>query len=600
MLGLNFTGTRQIASLSLAGIVQASGSYGSTASPATHKNDTYFSGVGTVTVGPITNAPVASAQSVSTAEDLPLPITLTASDVEGNPLTYTLIAPPTSGTLSGTAPNVTYTPAANFSGGDSFTFVANDGTLDSNVATITISVTPVNDAPAAFAQSTSTAEDAATGITLTGSDVDSGSVTFAIVTPPANGTLSGTAPNLSYTPAANFNGADSFTFIANDGLLDSAPATVTITVTPVNDAPVASAQSVTTTEDAAKAITLSATDVDGGALTYAIVSPPAYGALSGTAPNLTYTPTANYNGADSFSFKANDGSLDSAAAAVTITLSPVNDAPVFTVSPIVTADGFEGSAYTGQTLNGRATDADAGDAITYSKVSGPAWLAVATDGTLSGTPSLGSAGLNSFVVRATDSSSAAVDAALQITVTALPLPWVTGDLGTGMLAGSVTYSTGTFTQAGSGTFSSTSDRFRFTYQTLTGDGEIIARISALQNTGTASRVGVMIRDTLATNSAQIFMGMSGTNTYRWVRRASTGGSNSTSNSSSGTVPNTWVRLVRSGTTITAYKGTNGTTWTTVGSTTVTMATNCYIGLAVTSGATTTLNTSQFSNLSVTP
>jgi regulation of enolase protein 1 (concanavalin A-like superfamily) len=164
----------------------------------------------------------------------------------------------------------------------------------------------------------------------------------------------------------------------------------------------------------------------------------------------------------------------------------------------------------------------------------------------------------------------------------------------------VTYSTGTFTQAGSGTFSSTSDRFRFTYQTLTGDGEIIARISALQNTGTASRVGVMIRDTLATNSKQIFMGMSGTGTYRWVRRASTGGSNSTSNSSSGTVPNTWVRLVRSGTTITAYKGTNGTTWTTVGSTTVTMATNCYIGLAVTSGATTTLNTSQFSNLSVTP
>ena len=445
-LGLNFTGTRQIASLSLAGIAQANGSYGSTASPATHKNDTYFSGVGTVTVGPINSAPVAAAQSVSTAEDLPQPITVTS----------------------------------------------------------------------------------------------------------------------------------------------------------VNDAPVASVQSVTTAEDAAKAITLSATDVEGGALTYSIVTAPANGALSGTAPNLTYTPTANYNGADSFTFKANDGLLDSAAATVTITLSPVNDAPVFTVSPIVTADGFEGSAYTGQTLNGRSTDADAGDRLTYSKVSGPAWLAVATDGTLSGTPALGSAGLNSFVIRATDSSAATVDAGLQITVMALPLPWVTGDIGTGMLAGSVTHNAGTFTQAGSGTFGATSDKLRFTYQTLTGDGEIIAKISTLQNTGTASSVGVMIRDTLASNSAQIFMGMSGTNTYRWVRRASTGGSNATTNSSTGTVPNTWVRLVRSGTTITAYKGTNGTTWTTVGSTTVTMATNCYIGLAVTSGATTTLNTSQFSNLSVTP
>jgi hypothetical protein len=178
---------------------------------------------------------------------------------------------------------------------------------------------------------------------------------------------------------------------------------------------------------------------------------------------------------------------------------------------------------------------------------------------------------------------------------------VTGDIGTGMLAGSVTYNAGTFTQAGSGTFGGTSDRLRFTYQTLTGDGEIIAKISTLQNTGTASRVGVMIRDTLATNSKQIFMGMSGTSAYRWVRRTTTGGSITSSSSSTGIVPNTWVRLVRSGSTITAYKGTNGTTWTTVGSTTATtFGSNCYIGIAVNSGASTTLNTSQFSNLSVTP
>lgn len=89
----------------------------------------------------------------------------------------------------------------------------------------------------------------------------------------------------------------------------------------------------------------------------------------------------------------------------------------------------------------------------------------------------------------------------------------------------------------------------------------------------------MIRDTLATNSKNIFMGMSGTNTYRWTRRTTTGGNTSTTNSSTGTVPNTWVRLVRSGTTITAFKSTNGTTWTTVGSTTsTTFASTCYIGL----------------------
>jgi hypothetical protein len=111
----------------------------------------------------------------------------------------------------------------------------------------------------------------------------------------------------------------------------------------------------------------------------------------------------------------------------------------------------------------------------------------------------------------------------------------------------------------------------------------------------------MIRDTLANNSKSIYMGLSSTGSYRWIRRTSTGGNSSSTNSSTGTVPNTWVRLVRSGTTITAYKSTNGTSWTSVGSTTnTTFATTCYIGLAVASGSTTTLNTSQFSNVSVTP
>src|SRR5207253_725817 len=105
-----------------------------------------------------------------------------------------------------------------------------------------------------------------------------------------HGTLSGTAPALTYTPAANYNGPDTFTFKANDGTLDSNAATVTITVTAVNDAPVSSDQAVATDEDTAKAITLSATDIEGSALTYAVVSGPAHGTLSGSAPSLMYTP----------------------------------------------------------------------------------------------------------------------------------------------------------------------------------------------------------------------------------------------------------------------------------------------------------------------
>ena len=107
----------------------------------------------------------------------------------------------------------------------------------------------------------------------------------------------------TYTPNANANGTDSFTFKAHDAAVDSNTATVTVTITAVNDAPVASDQSVTTNEDTAKAITLSATDVEGSTLTYTIGAGPTHGTLSGVAPTVTYTPAANYNGPDSFTFK---------------------------------------------------------------------------------------------------------------------------------------------------------------------------------------------------------------------------------------------------------------------------------------------------------
>src|SRR5206468_2196372 len=106
----------------------------------------------------------------------------------------------------------------------------------------------------ANAQSVTTAEDTAAPIVLTGSDVDGDALTYAVATQPAHGTLSGTAPNVTYTPALNYNGPDSFTFTVKDATLVSTAATVSITVTPVNDPPVANAQSVTTAEDPTAAL----------------------------------------------------------------------------------------------------------------------------------------------------------------------------------------------------------------------------------------------------------------------------------------------------------------------------------------------------------
>ena len=182
-------------------------------------------------------------------------------------------------------------------------------------------VTPTNHAPVAQAQNVSLPQDTAKAITLVATDVDGNALTYAIVTSPTHGLLSGTAPSVTYTPTAGYVGADSFTFKANDGLTDSAPATVSITVTGVNHAPVAQAQSVSLLQDTAKAITLAATDADGNALTYAIVTSPTHGLLSGTAPNMTYTPTTGYAGADSFTFRATDGLTNSAPAIVSITVA---------------------------------------------------------------------------------------------------------------------------------------------------------------------------------------------------------------------------------------------------------------------------------------
>jgi hypothetical protein len=368
----------------------------------------------TITVTAVNDPPVAAAQSVTTAEDTAKAISLTASDVDGDALTFSVVAGPAHGTLSGIAPDLTYSPAANYNGADSFTFKANDGTVDSNIVTVTISVTAVNDAPVASAQSVTTAEDTAKAIPLTATDVDGDALTFSIVVGPAHGTLSGVAPNVTYTPAANYNGPDSFTFKANDGLLNSNVATVTITVTPVNDPPTANAQSVSSLEDTAKAITLAASDLEGDSLTYSIVTPPAHGTLSGVSPNLTYTPAADYNGSDSFTFKANDGTVDSNTATVSITLTAVNDAPTFTKGADQTVAQDSGA----KTVTAWATNAsagppdEAGQLLTYTATNDNAALfsvqpAIASNGTLTFTPATGATGIAHVTVQLRDNGGVA-------------------------------------------------------------------------------------------------------------------------------------------------------------------------------------------------
>ena len=182
---------------------------------------------------PSVQLPAAFDQAFLTDEDTPAEITLVGQDPGVQPLVFVVVGGPFHGALSGAPPFLTYSPDYNYYGQDSFTFRVNNGTSNSNTATVSITVNPVNDPPAANDKSVTTDQGTPVAITLTGSDPDSQGLTYDVVGGPANGTLSGTAPNLTYLPSPGYVGSDSFTFKVNDGLVDSGVATVSITVSPV-------------------------------------------------------------------------------------------------------------------------------------------------------------------------------------------------------------------------------------------------------------------------------------------------------------------------------------------------------------------------------
>gem|GEM_PF-855831 len=214
-----------------------------------------------------------------------------------------------------------------------------------------------------------------------------------------------------------------------------------------------------------------------------------------------------------------------------------------------------------------------------------------------------SAGNFSLTARAVYDAGSTVDSSpvtVGVNATGLPAPWQTADIGSVSAAGSASLSNGTYTVKGAGNLGGRADNFRFVYQALTGDGEIKVRLNAVENTGTSGRIGVIIRESLTSGSRYAYMGISPDGTFQWQRRSSTGGSTSSTTSTVGSLPNVWVRLVRTGKTLYGYRSTNGTTWTLVNSRSITMATSTYVGLAVASGSSATLNTATFSSATVVP
>src|SRR3989454_2458690 len=182
------------------------------------------------------------------------------------------------------------------------------------------------------------------------------------------------------------------------------------------------------------------------------------------------------------------------------------------------------------------------------------------------------------------------------TVTALPSGWSEADVGSVGVSGSGSYANGVFTVkgAGLGTFSTTSDGINFAYQSLSGDGTIVARV--VSSSSSSAQAGVMIRETLDPGAKHEYAFYYSSSPYQ-TYRTSTGGSSSYQGCGSVTLPY-WVKLTRSGSSFTEYGSADGVNWVQVCPQTITMATNVYIGLAVSSRSTSTLATATFDNVSI--
>ena len=303
----------------------------------------------TVTVHLTNTAPVAQPDSYQTAQNTRLSVATSGvltndTDADGDRLSAQLVTGPTHAAsfALGADGSFTYTPTAGYFGTDSFTYKANDGYADSSAVTVTLTVVGV---PTANQQSVAVAFNTAKVVTLSGSDPNSParSLTYAVTTAPTHGTLSGTAPNLTYTPAIGYHGSDAFNFTVNNGTLTSSAAIVSLTV--AIGVPAANAQSVSVAFNTTTAVTLTGSDPDvpALALTYTVTTNPAHGTLSGTAPNLTYTPAANYTGPDSFAFTARNGVNTSATATVSLTVNPVFLASLTFPTPVEGGSVFNGT-----------------------------------------------------------------------------------------------------------------------------------------------------------------------------------------------------------------------------------------------------------------
>jgi uncharacterized repeat protein (TIGR01451 family) len=411
---------------------QATGHVGSTAIDTTLSTTDSSPASASVQVGTPPAPPVANDDTVGTGEDVPVVISPLANDTDLNgdidPTTVSIVSPPTWGTATVNGDGtIDYTPDSDRSGPDSFTYQVCDLTALCDTATVAISVSPVADPPSATDDGVSTNEGVTATFDLAGNDTDPDGnldpATLTILGGPAHGTAVDNGDGtIDYTPAPNYAGPDTITYQICDttGLCDTA--TVTITVDPVNDPPVANPDSISTPEDVAVTIDVAANDTDpDGNLDPASVSIttiPGNGvAVANGDGTITYTPDPNFFGTDTFEYEVCDllGLCSTTSAIVTTNVVAVDDPPD-AVNDVVAVG--EDATITFD-LAGNDTDPDGNlDPTTLTILAGPArGTAVDNgDGTIDYTPAPDYTGSDTITYQICDVTGLCDTATVTITI----------------------------------------------------------------------------------------------------------------------------------------------------------------------------------------
>ncbi|HDM8230554.1 TPA: tandem-95 repeat protein, partial [Vibrio campbellii] len=287
-----------------------------------------------VTVNPVNDAPVANDDSAATDEDTPVTIDVLPNDTDIDGDTLTIVnasVPADQGTVEIVDGKLVFTPTDNFNGEATISYTVSDGELEDS-AQVSVTVNPINDAPVANDDNAVTDEDTPVTINVLPNDTDIDGDTLSIVNasvPADQGTVEVVDGKLVFTPAENFNGEATISYTVSDGELEDS-AEVSVTVNPLNDAPVANDDNTVTDEDTPVTINVlpNDTDVDGDTLSIVNASVPAdQGTVEIVDGKLVFTPADNFNGEATISYTVSDGALEDSAQ-VSVTVNPINDAPV--------------------------------------------------------------------------------------------------------------------------------------------------------------------------------------------------------------------------------------------------------------------------------